>query len=107
MRPFPDKGGKWLISTSGGVLAVWSRNGRELFYRKDKKMMAVDVSTTGEFTSGAPKQLFEGPYVLWPGTYDVARDGRFLMLKAEPRPVNQLILVQNWFTELQQRVPTR
>ena len=38
--------------------------------------------------------------MLWPDTYDVARDGRFLMLKNEPQPVSQLILVQNWFEEL-------
>jgi hypothetical protein len=43
--------------------------------------------------------------------FDVARDGRLLMVK----PVDadgqgapkQLVVVQNWFTELQQRVPTR
>src|SRR5258706_2718859 len=33
VRPFPGPGGKWQVSTGGGVMPVWSRNGRELFYR--------------------------------------------------------------------------
>ena len=33
VRAFPDKGGKWQISNSGGAYPVWSRNGRELFFR--------------------------------------------------------------------------
>jgi hypothetical protein len=86
---------------------VWAPNGRELFYRKDNKMMTVDVSATREFVSGRPKQLFEGPYVLWPRTYDVARDGRFLMVKREPHPVSQLVLVQNWFEDLKAKTGAR
>ena len=35
VRAFPDKGGKWQISNNGGVFAVWSRNGHELFYRTE------------------------------------------------------------------------
>jgi Tol biopolymer transport system component len=33
VRAFPDKGGRWQISTAGGEYPFWSRNGRELFYR--------------------------------------------------------------------------
>ena len=36
--------------------------------------------------------------------YDVARDGRFLMLKDE-ETANQIVLVQNWSQELTERVP--
>ena len=32
VRPFPGPGGKWQISTEGGVAPRWARNGRELFY---------------------------------------------------------------------------
>jgi len=47
-------------------------------------------------------------------TYDISRDGqRFLMIKEHgassenTAPPTSLIVVQNWFSELQQRVPTR
>jgi Tol biopolymer transport system component len=107
VRAFPGPSRDRQVSLDGGSDPRWAPNGRELFYRKDNKMMAVDVSTTREFASGTPKQLFEGAYVLWPGTYDVARDGRFLMLTHEAQPVSQLILVQNWTEELKRLVPTR
>ena len=107
VRAFPGASRDRQVSLDGGSDPRWAPNGRELFYRKDNRMMAVGVSTAGEFVSGTPKQLFEGPYVLWPGTYDVARDGRFLMLKAEPQLVNQLILVQNWFEELKAKTGSR
>lgn len=32
VRPFPKvAGGRWLISTAGGVQPLWARNGQELF----------------------------------------------------------------------------
>jgi Tol biopolymer transport system component len=107
VRAFPGPSRDRQISIDGGSAPRWAPNGRELFYRKDNKMMAVEVSTKGEFVPGTPKQLFEGPFVLWPDTYDVARDGRFLMLKNEPQPVSQLILVQNWFEELKAKTGSR
>ena len=44
-------------------------------------------------------------------SYDVAADGRFLMIKPaeiQVGPVRrEIIIVQNWQEELKQRVPTR
>jgi len=34
-------------------------------------------------------------------------DGRFLMIQPHPDSPAGLVFVQNWFSELQQRVPTR
>jgi len=49
VRAFPDKGGKWLVSNGGGVMAVWSRNGRELFYRTlDQRIMVVRYTGNGD-----------------------------------------------------------
>ena len=91
----------------GGTAPVWARNGRELFYRSDNVMMTVDLSTTPVFTAGRPKRLFEGSYLQDAGSYDVAPDGRFLMIKYEPHALTELVLVQNWFEELKRRVSTR
>ena len=84
--------------------------------RTGNRMMGVVVDTTGDFfTASAPRELFTGDYDLdisaggigGHPNYDVAEDGRFLMVKslierAEP----EIILVQNWFDELQRLVPT-
>jgi eukaryotic-like serine/threonine-protein kinase len=114
VQPYPGPGGKWQISAEGGVEPLWNRNGRELFYRSGKKMMAVEISTKPSFSAGTPKMLFEGVYQLLAAistpNYDVSPDGqRFLMLKpvesAQAAPT-QINVVLNWFEELKQKVPT-
>lgn len=76
-------------------------------------MMAVPVQTDDAFSFDAPVQLFSGLYFTFaePGvsTYDVARDGRFLMIlpgdentAAVPRSI---VVVQNFNEELKTRVP--
>jgi eukaryotic-like serine/threonine-protein kinase len=113
VRPYPGPGGKWQISTEGGMEPVWNPRGRELLYRSGNKMMAVEVTTQGTFSAGKPKVLFEGPYVPTPRSfpdYDVSPDGqRFLVLKgseqAQAGPA-QINVVLNWFEELKQKVPT-
>ena len=114
VQPYPGPGGKWQISTEGGVEPLWNRNGRELFYRSGKKMMAVEIATKPGFSAGTPKMLFEGAYQSLPTistpNYDVSPDGqRFLMLKpvesAQEAPT-QINVVLNWFEELKQKVPT-
>ena len=49
------------VSTNGGIVPNWGRDGKELFYVDgDGQMMAVAVNTSGsEFQSGAPKALFK------------------------------------------------
>ncbi len=91
VQPYPGPGGKWQISADGGREALWSRNGRELFYRNGNKMMAVQIATQPGFSAGTPKMLFEGNYQMLPAqstpNYDVSADGqRFLMLKAVEQP---------------------
>ena len=111
VRPYPGPGGKWQISTAGGMEPVWNPKGRELFYRNGNEMMAVDVITEGTFSAGKPKMLFEGSYVRTPRSfpdYDVSPDGqRFLMLKAneQSQAPAQINVVLNWFEELKQKVP--
>src|ERR1019366_2369556 len=48
---YPGPGGKWQISTEGGTEPIWNRNGRELFFRDGKKMMAVDIATLPSFSA--------------------------------------------------------
>ncbi len=39
------------------------RNGKELFYRNDDKMMAVGIESEPGFSPGIPALLFEGRYL--------------------------------------------
>ena len=67
-------------------------------------MMAVAVDTSAGFTFRPPTTLFQNNYVvmLQPPSYDVAADGRFLMIKGNAdssagRPMQVTI---NWLQSL-------
>ena len=110
MRPYPGPGGKWQISTDGGEHPVWSRDGRELFYRNGRKWMSVAMNLEGETKVGQPRLLFEGPYVMIGGrSFNVSSDGqRFLVLEpVEQEPVTYLNVVLNWFEEVKEKTDRR
>jgi Tol biopolymer transport system component len=111
LRRYPGPEGRWTVSPGGGTSPLWNHSGTELFYRNGNKMMAVSVATTPDVMLGTPRVLFEGPYQYGSTValvnYDVsADDQRFLMVKSEA-PVGHLNVALNWFTELQQRVPSK
>jgi len=111
VQPFPGPGGKWQISTGGGIEPVWARSGRELFYRNGDQMMTVDTTTQPSFRAGAPRLLFEGNFLTgtaFRANYDVTPDGqRFVMVQQGEgvSGVSQIHVVLNWFEELKRRVP--
>jgi Tol biopolymer transport system component len=108
VRPFPDVNrAVWQVTRDGGTFPLWSRNGRELFYVKfDGAMVAVPVEASATtWKAGSPSELFRGPYAIRDGTmgrqFDVAPDGRFLMLKREAaREAPHVVIVQNWVAGL-------
>ncbi len=113
VRTFPDVDvGKWQISKDGGSSPVWRPDGRELFYRTGDAMMVVSIDAKPNFTAGNPEVLFTGEYYSGPGRhYDVASDGRLLMLKEaeqteEISARTQFIVVQNWFEEFEDLLPS-
>ena len=113
VRPFPDaQTAKWQVSTDGGSSPHWSAQGNELFYLDGaNQMQAVHVATKPTFGILSKERLFSaaGYFVSpWSQAYDVSPDGqRFLMLRVGSTtgevPVS-LVLVENFLTELQQRM---
>jgi len=98
--------GRWQVSTTGGEEPHWSRDGRELYYRINNRMMAVPVESGGTFRSATPRLLFEGVYNLRSDSlrsYDVDPvTGRFLMIRPleEGQPPPSIRVTINWFDEL-------
>jgi eukaryotic-like serine/threonine-protein kinase len=112
VRPFPEPNrGLWQVTKDGGTFPVWSRNGRELFFiTLDGTMVSVPVETSDYvWNAGSPTKLFRGGYDIREGSlgrqYDVAPDGRFLMLKREATAeAPHIVIVQNWLSELARKV---
>jgi len=112
VQSYPDMGARRLqISTTGGTQPLW-RDQNMLYYRNGDAIMAVAVSTEPDrtITVGQPEVVIRGSYANPQGgrTYDIGPDGRFLMLKdveiQSGRP--RIVVVENWFSELNRLVPT-
>ena len=111
VSPFPGPGGKIAISTDGGTEPRWSRDGRELFYRQADRMMVVTITPGSSLTASSPRVLFEGRYQVSDtnsGGYDVAPDGRFLMIQhtVAEQPATEFNIVLGWFNDVRARSRT-
>ena len=112
LTPFPDGGRVLPVSTTGGTEPVWSRNGRELFYRLGSQMWAVAVDVNPGLAIGGSTLLFDERYDMDPNlvgvpNYDVSLDGvQFLMVRSGTGAPVPITLVLNWFDELKRLVPT-
>ena len=95
------------VSTNGGTEPVWSRDGSELFYRNAAgEMVAAEIAPGPTFSVSGTTVLFPAGRFRIHGAhaqYDVARDGRFLMI-TEPPP-GRIVVVLNFLEELRTRVP--
>jgi serine/threonine-protein kinase len=121
VRPFPvaEGGARFTVSTGGGTQPRWAPDGRELFYLSPRnEMISVRVANGTTWSAGTPVTLFDASAYFTGGTgnpffnYDVAKDGRFLMIKpvagASPGGASaNLIVVQNWHEELKRLVAAK
>jgi Tol biopolymer transport system component len=100
VRSLDGAGSGLKVSTMGGDEPAWSAAGRELYYRAGARMMASTITTSGPaLHASRPVGLFDGRYHrnLYPTrSYDVARDGRFLMVEDPPSPHRTITVVLGW-----------
>ena len=98
VRPFPGPGAPIRVSPNGGIEPVWSRNGKELYYLQGASLMSVPIDAGVAFNFKPPTRLFESTYLrgTQPPTYDVASDGRFVMVKPDSQAGNVVSVILNW-----------
>ena len=105
------------MSINGGRAPLWSRDGRELFYRDfGGALLSVPIAAGRVFVPGPamtiipPSRKYSGfGSAVGARSYDVSPDGsRFLMIKnldgsAQP----SFVVVQNWLAEVADRLRPR
>jgi DNA-binding winged helix-turn-helix (wHTH) protein/Tol biopolymer transport system component len=120
VRPLSGDG-RWQVSPDGGDKPRWSRNGDRIVYRRWKRaaedgapmrMMTVGVTTSPSFAAGKPQVLAEGDFARGGNAtpnYDISPDGRRLLVirAALDQPPVPLVVIENWFTELRQKLGQR
>ncbi len=105
VRPFPGSGARVQVSDKGGTEPLWGRDGRSLYYRGPLgEVIKVAVTTGASFSIAAQSGVAKGDYLTDSShpNWDVAPDGRFLMLKRAGAEA-QTIVVHNWGRELRER----
>jgi Tol biopolymer transport system component len=99
VSPFARGGGRWQISTAGGNVPLWRRDGKELYYwGNDQMLIAVEVNSQGsDFQVGTAKPLFRLSSPALGIPYDVSPDGRRFLVNYLPEDTSTpLTLVVNW-----------
>jgi serine/threonine-protein kinase len=112
VRPFPDTGGKWMVSNGGGSDPVWSRNGREIYFHGgDSRLMVSTYAAKGGAFAASKPEVWSSRQLTSMGVanfYDLSPDGkRFAVadrMAGEERPAKVAFLF-HFFDELKRRVP--
>jgi len=98
---FPEMDQEEQVSVGGGRAPVWTRDGEELVYRKDNRILAVPIRTNPTLEIGIPEELFRGPFRGEPietsgsQDFDAMPDGsRFLLCQFELP--DRIHVITNW-----------
>jgi len=111
VRPFPDvDSGLWQVSRERGDEPIWGHSGREIFFNTGptggQTLSVVEVSLDPTFAVGEERELFplnQAGFVN-PNGHEgkLSRDDQRFLQFREIRPEgNQLIVVDNFFRELE------
>ena len=111
VRPFPGPGAKWQVSTNGGSIPRWKKNGKEIFYQAGGKITVAEVNGSGSnFQVGAVREYFDpsnvGGINVGNGTLkDMSADGQSILLTISRGTLATapLTLVVNWTGEFRKK----
>jgi serine/threonine-protein kinase len=111
VRPFPDmETARWQVSVEGATEPLWSRGGGEIFYRRVNtgELVSVALRTEPTFATGQRRVLFSAAgyatdyhhrmYDVFPG------DTTFVFIPQNVTGGNHLVVVDNFFADLEARV---
>jgi hypothetical protein len=108
VRPFPSFDADYRLSADGGDEPAWSADGKELYFRRGPDMMVVKVPAPGATGGWPPAQvLFTGGFArdhFGDQSYDVTRDGRFLMMRPAGSSQVHVQVVFDWLAEVRARL---
>jgi Tol biopolymer transport system component len=102
VRPFPGDGAPVRVSIDGGHEPVWSHDGADLYFTRGPKLLMAHM------TAALPEPRFDPPRVIVDGGlaydtsdmvlrfYDVAPDGRILMVEPAETRSASVVVAPHW-----------
>src|SRR5437867_7791213 len=100
---FPSGSGKWQVSITGGDMAAWRRDGREVYFAGGSELQAADVTAVGgQFNPGPPRTTAHlGNAIANGRIFDAMPDGSRFIAPIVPTDAASLMhLLVNWPAEL-------
>ncbi len=112
MMPASGEGAKTRVSANGGSTPFWSRSGDELYFFDGQLLMAAraDAGIGGRLRIGRPEPLFQPTRTVYNdglATFDVTKDGRFILFEFVDDQLNALddfVFTRHWADELERRL---
>jgi len=105
VQRFPEADRVFKVSRSGGSSIRWSESGNTLYYRHGSELIEVRFREEGDqFVVENETVVLELPPFV--GSYDVAPDGRFVVVTRTEEAATELKVIANWFAELERIAPT-
>lgn len=112
VRPFPESGGKWQVSTAGGQFPAWSRIRPEIFYQApDERIMVVPYTVEGDkFQKGKASVWSEQRLGAWGNiSLGLHPDGKHFAVITNTRESaarqDKVVFILNFFDYLRRIAP--
>jgi len=102
---FPEPRRRLQITSTGGTFPQWGPDGRELFYiSPDDKLMTVGLRMGPEgIEPSTPQELFALASTLYTSVYEVAPDGKRILVNQREQNSEPLEVIVNWPALLKRR----
>ena len=107
VQPFPDLGARDAGSAGGGMMPLWSRDGRHIYYVMNEQLWVATVSTAPGFAVTSREALTVGTHNFGSpvhANYDVSPDGQHLLMLKPSGSEDPLMFVHDWKYELRRRM---
>jgi serine/threonine-protein kinase len=107
VRSYPDPSSRIQVSVEGGREPQWSRDGTRLYYRSGQSLMQARLSVGATVSVVGRDTLLEqlpGQSNFFANSYEVARDGRRILVLSIDVNNFRLVVSPNWITEFRRRI---
>jgi Tol biopolymer transport system component len=115
VRQAAGAGGKWQVSASGGVMPMWSRDGRQIFFESSSgQIMVAEYEARGDSFLVRNVRVWSPVRILDPGfvNLDLAPDGKRFAVFISPDAGRErkddlhVTFLFNFFDDLRRRLPS-
>jgi serine/threonine-protein kinase len=104
VEPFPPTGAHYPLTDQGGIAPLWAPDGRRIYYANAGRIFSAVVQLAPTFAVLSREVVFSAPgYNLASpvhAPWDIAPDGKHLLLLRPTQANNGLVVVHDWRNEL-------